>query len=206
MNDSLKAWRKERDRLDTVEQKMREHRDNRMVYEKQKELRRVTESELAACRLEYDALKKVVEAITRVRMDIIAGAFEKLLEKAKPFTEGLLNSNLEYSFEFGTVGRRVSKKDVAMQPHLEEGKFIPYQAFSGTEELLAFAGLSVALCQDSPIKLVILDEMGRMHQTLKYKVIKRMEELTKKKVIDQFIGVDTSDIYTGKVNAWIIPV
>ena len=60
---------------------------------------------------------------------------------------------------------------------------------SGTEEALAFAAFSVALAQESPIKIVMIDELDRLERSKRQQLIERMLELTSKGVIDQFVGV-----------------
>ena len=95
---------------------------------------------------------------------------------AARFTAGILRSPLVY--QDGDLGR------------FEGDKFISWETFSGTEEALAFAGLSVALAAQAPVKVVLIDELGRLTSANKTKLLDRMLELTRDGVIDAFIGAD----------------
>jgi hypothetical protein len=76
---------------------------------------------------------------------------------------------------------------------LKVGAWIPHEGFSGTERLVAFAGFATAIASTSPIKLVIMDELGRIELGKREQVVMRMSELAREGVIDQFIGIDSSN-------------
>lgn len=120
--------------------------------------------------------KKATEVIQTIQEDQVHEVFNFLLDKSRLFTYGILLSPLEY--HDGQLGR------------MDKNHWISHETFSGTEELLAYAGLSVALAQKSPVKLVIMDELGRLIRPIKEKLIERMVELTKAGHIDQFLGID----------------
>lgn len=110
---------------------------------------------------------------------MVADCFNKLLSISSRMTNGILRADLQ--FRDNELGMMV------------DGNWVNYKTFSGTEELIAFAGLSVALCQSSPIKLVLMDELGRLDDKSKLKLLSRISELIKEKVIDQFVGVIAGD-------------
>lgn len=66
-----------------------------------------------------------------------------------------------------------------------------HKTFSGTERALTYAALSVGLATQSPLKLVILDELGRLDYERKAKLVKRLADLIASGKIDQAILVDT---------------
>lgn len=142
----------------------------------------------ASCRVE--TFKGAAKLLTEAQSTIIDSAFGAVLKVAKHFTDGLLNSPIE--FLSGELGRRVSQRDVAMGCSAPIGAWIPFAAFSGTEELLALAGFAVALTAKAPVKLVILDEMGRLDAPRKADVALRMLSLADSGIIDQAILLDVS--------------
>lgn len=113
-----------------------------------------------------------------VQARLVTLAFCNILDKATALTDGLLRARLDY-------------RDGELGMMLPEG-WVSHETFSGWEEMLAYSGLSVALAQESPIKIVIMDELGRIDPANKKKLIQRLDELTKSGVIDQFIGIDVS--------------
>ncbi len=156
-----------------------------------KEWRDKMESDLIAARCRYDTLKEAVKLLRAEMEKAVAEGFGKVLEVANQFTDGILASRLE--LRDGELGRRAGKKDVERSGgKLKAGAWIPHEGFSGTERLIAFAGFATAIATTSPIKLVIMDELGRVEPTLRVAVIKRMKALTEAGVIDQFIGIDAS--------------
>lgn len=135
-----------------------------------------------------ELFKHAVKLAVQEQSRLVGRAFTKVLNVARHFTDGLLNSPLE--FRDGALGRKVSKADTAAGCEAPEGAWIPFDAFSGTEELLALAGFSVALTGDAPVKLVILDELGRLDGKRKLDVTLRMLSLTEKGIIDQAVLID----------------
>lgn len=137
-----------------------------------------------------EVYKAVAKIVSEEQGKLIDGAFTQVLRVAKHFTDGMLNSPLE--FVNGELGRRVSQSDRDQGNIAPVGAWISHEAFSGTEELLAYAGFSVALCADAPVKIVMLDELGRLDAQRKTDIANRMLQLTQKGVIDQAVLVDVS--------------
>lgn len=69
-----------------------------------------------------------------------------------------------------------------------------HRTFSGTERALAYAALSVGLATQSPVKLVIFDELGRLSKKNKLKLVCRLAKLIAEKTIDQAVLVDTEPL------------
>jgi hypothetical protein len=135
---------------------------------------------------EVDVLKAAVKALEELQVKAVDTAFGKLLETANAMVGDLLLTPLAY--RDGEIGR------------LQDGLWISHRTFSGTEKLLAYAALSVALAVQSPIKIVLMDELGRLEAGLRAKLVYRMRALTDLGDIHQFIGVCAgSDTY------WIPP-
>lgn len=156
-----------------------------------KEWRDKMEADLLTARARHETLKEAVKLL-RVQMDkAISASFGKVLEVANRFTDGILESSLE--LRDGELGRRAGRGDVSRSlVKLKLGAWIPHEGFSGTERLVAFAGFATAIATTSPIKLVIMDELGRIESALRTQVLLRMARLVQEGVIDQFIGIDAS--------------
>jgi hypothetical protein len=147
---------------------------------------------LEATMLEFQGFeeffKKCAAEILAVQQDFVGIAFGGILEKARALTDGILRAPLE--FRDGDLGMTV------------ETGWVSHEVFSGTEEALAYAAFSVALAQQAPIKVVLIDEMDRLRGDRRKMLVERMLELTSKGVIDQFIGVsiDPAIYDSSKVN------
>jgi hypothetical protein len=132
------------------------------------------------------------KAVVALQQTLIERAFATLLEKAKLFTDGILLSSLVY--RDGEIGRMAGEH------------FVSWRVFSGTEEALALAGLSVALAQHAPCKVVIIDELGRLEGVNKRKLLARMVELQAAGHIDHFFGADVSNIDLDVPGVVVTPV
>lgn len=161
------------------------------AYQRDRARREDFEKRLLAMNCRIEVFKATIAIVQEEQTKLINEAFAQVLEVAKMFTVGLLNSPLE--FVDGRLGRRVSAKDQRGGNRAPLGSWIPFEAFSGTEELLALAGFGVALTKDAPVKLVILDEMGRMDPDRKVDVAHRMIALAQNGSIDQSILIDVSE-------------
>lgn len=140
--------------------------------------------------LVYREALKVLEAH---QSDMVSAAFGTILERANMITRGLLKAPLEYR-----------DCDIGMQVG---GAWVVHRVFSGMEKALAYAGISVALAWDSPIKIVMIDEMGRFSRKNKVALLDRMNEMILRGSIDQFIGVDVDgEIYKGIEGVNVIEV
>jgi len=135
--------------------------------------------------------ESVCKAVTKIVWDeqsrIMDFAFNEVLGVAKHFTDGLLNSPLE--FRDGELGRRVSQLDVDNGIVAPVDSWISHETFSGTEQALAYIGFAIALCQKAAMKLVFIDDVV-IQSDRKLKVLHRFLELAKAGVIDQAFYAD----------------
>jgi hypothetical protein len=71
------------------------------------------------------------------------------------------------------------------------GSFVS-KTLSGAEQLCVFAALQVALCSDTTpgCRILMVDELSRLSPNRKIAFLRRMNELVKEGVIDQFLGCD----------------
>jgi hypothetical protein len=116
---------------------------------------------------------KLVEAKAR----LLEQTFGPILATLQHFTDGLLRQPLE--FRDGELGYRLGDR------------WIPWRTFSGTEQAVAFAAFQAALAARAPVRLAILDELGRLDAANKERLLQNVLRALAAGVIDQFIGVDT---------------
>ena len=138
------------------------------------------ESELIRVRCDMETSKLIREAITAHVAQKTEAAFNAILENAGAFTEGLLRGDIR--FDDGDLVMEIAG----------QGVDVPWQSWSGTERLLAFAGLAFVLCQEARLKVIIFDEFGRLAPRMKVDVIKRMIELTAKGLVSNFVVMDAN--------------
>lgn len=161
------------------------------VFRSNRGQREKLEQNLLKSQCEEAVYKAVIAIVLEEQDKVIAKVFGKVLNVARHFTDGLLNSRLE--FANGELGRRVSQQDKKQGNQAPLESWIPFNGFSGTERLLALAGFSVALTGDAPCKLVVLDEMGNLDLTRRTEVAMRMLQLVESGVIDQAILIDVDE-------------
>lgn len=125
------------------------------------------------------AHKLIVTAIANFLKDkreaIICEAFTKLLQVANMVVKSILKSPL--ALHENTIGRFAG------------AKFVPHRVFSGTEKVLTYVSIATALSIDAPLRMPIIDEIGRLHSSLQASVISRLLHLVNEKIIDQFIVI-----------------
>lgn len=143
--------------------------------------REVASSEVIAC-------KAIIAELQAIQKEELVNAFEPLLGVIRQFTDGLIQEPL--AFHEAELG------------YWKNGVFVSRNVFSGSEEALALTGLMIALAStsQSPVKIAIIDEMGRFDPVhLRPKVIDRMIELTGNGVIDHFFGLDPDVLFCAEI-------
>lgn len=138
------------------------------------------ESELIRVRCELETSKLVRESVMAYVAKQTEAAFNGILENAGAFTKGLLRGEI-----------RFIDGDLVMDDGLE-GRRIPWQSWSGTERLLAFAGLAFVLCQEAKLKVIIMDEFGRLSPRMKVDVLSRFHHLTTIGAVSNCIVMDAN--------------
>lgn len=161
------------------------------VFKSNRAKREQLEQDLLKAQCEEAVYKAVTKIVIEEQDKVVGKVFGRVLNVARHFTDGLLNSRLE--FKDGELGRRVSAQDKKQENQAPMDSWIPFNGFSGTERLLALAGFSVALTGDAPCKLVVLDEMGNLDLSRRTEVALRMLSLVESGVIDQAILIDVDE-------------
>lgn len=164
---------------------------DKQIAEKEMEAKKLTQA-----RAEYAAAQRAVEerdkaAVELVvwewakllfeerRAEFVCGVFDLLVERANALCGDLLRSS-------GGSELRHMAGDLGMM----RGKhWVPLTTFSGSEQALTYAAVSIALASlGDGFKLCLLDEMGRLDSERCRQLGWRVKVLLEKGVIDQFVG------------------
>lgn len=121
-------------------------------------------------------LDGAVKVLKQIKVDLMEKGFGSFMDSVNLFTSGIMNGSVLYKDgEFG---------------YWRGSTWVAMDHFSGTEKMLTAIGLSIALAQQSPIRLVCVDEWLRDKIT-RMQVMDRLAELKLSDVIDQAIIIDT---------------
>jgi DNA repair exonuclease SbcCD ATPase subunit len=126
-------------------------------------------------------IKAVGGKLKEIKAQVVEKVFGGLLEYANAVCPGILKSPLAYHED--QVGRWDG-----------DGRFIPHSTFSGTETAICYVSIAAALSKDSPIRLIILDEMGRLDADNQKLVMKAVGAAQKLGKIDQAIVINTAEV------------
>lgn len=122
-------------------------------------------------------IKAIGKELTGIQAEMVDAVFGGLLKTANSFVDGIFQSPL--AFHAGEVGRWA------------EAKFIPHRVFSGTEKALAYIAIAAALSSQAPLRVLILDEIGRLDRGNQVKVLERLAAAVKNNIVDQVIVAGT---------------
>lgn len=121
-----------------------------------------------------------IDVLKKLQKNLLTECAESVLSVTRKFTDGILRFDLEISN--GDFGYRT-----------KSGAWVSHEMFSGTEKMVCYAGICVALAAESKAKIVLMDELGVADKDTKTAILSRMVQLVREGVIDQFIGVDVSE-------------
>ncbi len=147
------------------------HKSEALTKQKAVQARTKLEAELAAT-------KCAISLVEQKQASMVETAFVKILEVANKVTAGILKAPLCY--QDGEIGM------------LQGKQFVSHRTFSGTEQCLAYAAMAVSLAVQSPIKLCLLDELGRLDDQNKSKLVGRLQSLLADGTLDQVVLIDAA--------------
>lgn len=150
------------------------------------ELKRLAQAEKDRDEAKIDQIvaKAAGNILRELRAEIVEKAFAPLLATANGFFSEVLKTPIAYhAGEIGTW---------------REGAWVGHRTMSGTEKLLVYAAIQAALAARSPVKMMILDELGRLDQENLAHVVSAAGAFSGGP-IDQLIGIDVgrADLYRG---------
>ena len=162
------------------------------------DLKRLAEAEIERekAQKEESAAKAELETLREKQRKMVEDAFKPLLETANAFFASVLKTPLAYNDgEIGTW---------------RDGVWVGHRTFSGTEKALCYAAIQAALASKSPVRIMILDELGRLDDFNTGSVQACVERAIERGLIDQFVGIDAgrANHYreVGKLNSQVIEI
>jgi DNA repair exonuclease SbcCD ATPase subunit len=126
----------------------------------------------------YAGALKNVQALQE---ETIKESITELMGRVNEKTGNILKTPIAYYD--GQFGRFEGPKFV----DLEKG-------FSGAERAMAFVALALTLVSDSPLKIILMDEMSSIDEKNKPAFLAAMVELHKQGLLDNFIGTDPNQV------------
>lgn len=149
------------------------------------ELKRLAQAERDrdAAKLEQEVAAAAGKELRVIQSEMVEAAFKPLLDRANSFFAHVLRSPLIYR-----------DKEIGM---VCEGHWVPHHTFSGTEKALTYAALQAALAAQSPVRLMMIDELGRLDGVTADKMIHAVMAAVWSGQLDGFIGIDT-----GRADFW----
>lgn len=127
-------------------------------------------------RVEADIWKKVRQFVEDEQQEAVAAAFKPLLITANKIAGAVLKSPLTY--RDGELGR------------MDGRTWVSHHTFSGSEQAVTFAAISVALAVHSPLRIAIVDELDRLTLENKKALMEAVTVAVADGTLDQFIGCD----------------
>lgn len=142
------------------------------------DLQRLAEAEKGRDKAVIDQASAAVagKKLREIQGELVEAAFKPMLETANRIFAGVLLSPLGYrEGEIGTY---------------RDGQWIGHRTMSGTEKLLTYAAIQAALAAKSPVRVMILDELGRITSARAEQVAEAVLAAIERGELDQFIGID----------------
>jgi hypothetical protein len=136
-------------------------------------------AELDSAEARRAVIKLFAAEVAEIQAEMVADAITPFLATVNRLCGELLLSPIAY--HEGEFGRWAGTT------------WISHRTFSGTEKLLAYAAIGVALAQEAPLKIVLMDELGRLDIENKSRLLDLMTGLVEAGTIDQFVGIDTDE-------------
>jgi AAA15 family ATPase/GTPase len=149
--------------LNTQETQFRQFNANKETFTK-------TEKSSIEYLVKVEVYKQAAALVIAEQKAIVSKAFDSILAPARRFTDGIIGGRLDYQND--ELGITTSKG------------WVGHKFMSGRGKDLAYLGLQVALAQQSPIKVILLDEFGDFDKPTKIQVVTRLIELTGENFID----------------------
>jgi hypothetical protein len=121
------------------------------------------------------AIGRVLDLVDQKKQELLAQSIVAPLAVANRLATGILRGPLV--FEGGEIGMR------------QGDNLVSFRAFSGTETAVAVMGLTAGLAAGASLRVLMLDELGRLDQVNAVQLVKNLSAMIDDHVIDQFILV-----------------
>lgn len=151
-----------------------------VAYRAEAATRAKAKAEADTAKAELEVLKKTQAMLAELQAEIVEEAVQPMVDRCNELCGDILPAPLAiYGGELGME---------------RNGQFITHRTMSGTEKLLAYCAVSMALAEGAPIRLAVLEELGRLDAVNKVKVMDKICKLQHDGKIDQAILVDVGPL------------
>lgn len=150
--------------------------DKVVAREAEESQRQAAAKKMVTAMIEGTVLKEFSKVITESLDSLITSSIEPFVAKINSLCEGILTYPIDY--KDGELGM------------VDGLSFFGWKSFSGTERALFMCAVSIALAEQSSLKVCVLDEMGRLDSERKDKLLLRLVELIYAGTIEQAILID----------------
>jgi hypothetical protein len=135
-----------------------------------------TEARLISHQVRQELFKRAAQLVIGEQQAIVEKAFDSILTPARRFTDGIVGGTLGYQDgEFGVQTDR---------------GWVGHKFLAESRKEIVYLGLQVALAQQSPVKIILLDELGVFDQPSKRMVVDRFLALAREGFIHAALCAD----------------
>lgn len=119
-----------------------------------------------------------------IKSEIVAGAIRPLLESANRLIADVFGAARDKGFE---IAYDPEKAQIGTH---SGGHWRSHLSFSGMERALVFAAVQAALTSASPVRLMLIDELGNLRRDKAARLASAIRNAIERGAVDQFIGID----------------
>lgn len=174
MPADAEAFAKESEGLVAVLNGLQQRQRYHIAYQKLTQAAEAAVEARKDCERKQDAVKVALAEITQFRGKLLENVAATLLTTANRIIKPVLGAELRFEEGDFTLGNAV------------------LATLSGSEQMVVYAGLQVALNAAYSPRIVVMDELGRIDADRKRKLLATIHQAISDKVIDQFIAADPS--------------
>jgi hypothetical protein len=127
--------------------------------------------------------------LTEERKNTIEAARSKVQEIHDSFLATVVNETTAHA---NLLVEQVLGKPLTFDGYVFKVGEAHINTLSGSEKLVVHAGIQMALTRTSPLRIMLMDELGRCDLVRKGKLLKAIDNLIEKNVIRHFVGVDVT--------------
>jgi hypothetical protein len=145
---------------------------------RQQDLKRLAEAEKQRddTKVDAEAITVAGKRLREIQAEMVKAAFTPLLIAANYIFGSILKSPIAYNEgEIGTW---------------RAGVWVTHRTFSGTEKALTYAAIQAALTSKCPIRIMMIDELGRIATNYLEPMNAAFEAAVASGYIDQVVGID----------------
>jgi DNA repair exonuclease SbcCD ATPase subunit len=192
-NATTEALAQELREMETEMADLRTQQKRHAAYQQEESRLLQAQDELTEAEGALKVAKAVAGKLRELQAEMVQQVMDGLLARANELAGAILSSPLAY--HDGEIGR------------WRDAQWITHKTFSGTEKLVAYLAISMVLAADSPVRILVVDELGRLTKHNRTRLVEAFLSLIGAGTIDQVFMVDLDgDAYEDLYTVTVIPV